>query len=294
MESKLKEPILVGVCGRSCSGKGAFTKALASVNREVLVLQADCYFQNYSYCSYNGYQCWEHTNCVSFDRLIENLNSLNQHKDTVIHIDNPFMPKIDVKITQKDMNTKMLIIVDGYLIFAIKELVNLFKHKIFINASDYTIQYRRQRRDGVGQINYIHDVIIPVSKEYEQVQKDQADLVVDGDKPKDEVIKTAGHFLNERLLLGNTGLQLGLPPKESPWEVRPGDLLMDTTWHPIDFKNYKEWVQKEKQRLDKGEELKGNTFRYRRNPHSSTYEVRLSSQFRPGIFRYTYEPTSSW
>jgi hypothetical protein len=85
--------------------------------------------------------------------------------------------------------------------------------------------------------------------------------------------------------------QVKLPPKHSPWKVHFGDLIMDHAWHPIDLDNLKEWVKKEKHRLDKGEELQGNTFRYRRNPHSGAYEVRLSTRYRPSICRYTSEPT---
>lgn len=289
-----REPIIIGICGRSCSGKGALTEALSSINREVLLLQADCYFHKSTSCTYNGYQCWEHTDCISFDRLIDDLRSLKRGKDTVIRVETPWMPQVDIEITHEDMSTKKLIIVDGFLIFAVKELVDLFEYKIIIHASDFNILYRRQMRDGVGQINYIHDVVVPVSKQYEKMQKDNADLVIDGDKPKDEVISNVGKYLNGNLSQNNSNFKLGLPPNESSWKVYPGDLIMDNTWHPIDFDNNKEWVIKEKNRIDKGEELKGNTFRYRRNPHSGIYEIRLSTQYKPNIYRYTLEPTPAW
>jgi len=289
-----QELFVVGICGRSCSGKGALTEALASVNREVLLLQADCYFHKNTSCIYKGYQCWEHTDCISFGRLIDNLRSLKRGEDTVIRIETPWMPHVNIEISHEDMRKKKLIIIDGFLIFAIKELTDLFDCRVFIDASDFNVLYRRQMRNGVEQINYIHDVVIPVSKEYEQIQKDNADVVIDGDRPKDEIINNVGRYLCEKLSQSNANVRIGLPPKQLPWKVYPGDLIMDNTWHPIDFDNLKEWVKKEKGRLDKGEELKGNTFRYRRNPHSGTYEVRLSTQCKPNICRYTREPTSPW
>lgn len=292
--NRTQRPFVIGICGRSCAGKGALTEALASVNREVLLLQADCFFHRSTSCTYNGYQCWEHTDCISFDRLIENLRSLIRGKDTIIHVETPWMPQVDIEIFRADISTKKLIIIDGLLIFAVKELADLFDYRIFVDASDFNILYRRQMREGMGQINYIHDVVIPVSKEYEQVQKDMADLLIDGDKPKEEVITYAGRCINEKLSELNLGFRLKLPPDYSPWKVYPNDLIMDSTWHPIGFDNYKDWVKKEKGRLDAGEELKGNTFRYRRNPHSGRYEVRLSSQYKPGTCRYTLEPTSPW
>lgn len=288
-----QEPLVVGVCGRSCSGKGAFNETLARFNREILLLQADCYFNSNSTCTYNGYQCWEHTDCISFNRLIEDIRSLKKRKDTVIKVETPWMPHVNIEITRKDMNRKKLIIVDGFLIFAIKEFADLCDYKLFIQASDFNILYRRQVRDGVAQINYIHDVVIPVSKEYEQEQKSQADIVIDGDKPKDEVIDKATKFLNDNLSQ-RINSKVDLLSNPTPWKVYPGDLIVDTTWHPIDFDNLKGWVKKEKNRLDNGDELKGNTFRYRRNPHSGEYEIRLSTQYNCNICRYTIEPTQPW
>jgi uridine kinase len=285
----IETPLVIGVCGRSCAGKGALTEALASVNREVLLLQADCYFKKTTTCTYKGYQCWEHIDCISFDKLIDNLHSLKKGKDTVIHVETPWMSQINVEIFHEDMRTKKIIIVDGFLIFAVKELADIFDYRIFIQASDFNVLYRRQMRNGVEQINYIHDVVIPVSKEYEQIQKSKAELEIDGDKPEDEVISDASRFLVEKLSQNNAKFRLCIRPKQSPWKVSPGDLIMDNIWHPINFNNYKEWVKNGKYELDQGKELKGHTFRYRRNPHSGIYEVRLSHKFT--IFRYTRKPT---
>lgn len=290
-KKKSNQALIVGMCGRSCSGKGAFTGALASLNREVLLLQADCYFHKSTSCTYKGYPCWEHTDCVSFDKLIDNIRSLKEGKDTVIQVSTPWMPRVNVEVSHEDMLTKKLIVIDGFLVFTVKELVDLFDYRIFIDASDFNILRRRLRRDGVGQFNYINDVVIPVSKEYEQMQKNSAGLVIDGDRTKEEIINETGRYLCEKLSQSNANFRLGLPPKQLPWKVYPGDLLTDNTWHPIDFDNYKEWVQKAKDKLNAGEELKGNTFRYRRNPHSGTYEVRLSTQYNCNICRYTREST---
>jgi uridine kinase len=194
-----QEPFVVGICGRSCSGKGIATEALASVNREVLVLQADWYFHNSTSCTYKGYQCWEHTDCIAFDRLVDNLHSLKNCQDTVIRVETPWMKQVSIKIFNEDIRAKRLIIVDGFLIFAVKELANLFDYKLFIDASDYNILIRRLKRDGFKQFNYIVDVVIPVSKEYDQIQKDNADLVIDGDRSKHEVVSDVGRLLNDKL-----------------------------------------------------------------------------------------------
>jgi|GEM_PF-2234910 Uridine kinase len=288
------QPLIIGICGRSCSGKGVLTEALASTNREVLLLSTDCYFRSNSTYTFNGYQCWEHSECIDFDRLVDNIRSLKNCNETVISVETPWMPHVNINITRKDMSTKKLIIVEGFLLFVIKELSDLCDYKLFIHVSDYNILYRRQLRNGVGEINYVHDVVIPISKEYEQEQRNRADIVICGDNPKDKVINEANKYLSEKIAQRDANFNLDFSSNRTPWTVYSGDLLMDTTWHPIDFENLKDWVKKERDRLDVGEELKGNTFRYRRSHYADGYEIRLSSQYNCKICRYTAEPTQPW
>jgi uridine kinase len=275
---------MVGVSGRSCSGKGVATETLAGNNYSVLLLQSDYYFYNNTPCTYNGYQCWEHINCIDFDRLIRDVDSLKKGEGISI-VTPSWMSQTKVSISSQDLSKKNLIIVDGFLTFAVKKLVELLDYKIFVDASDYNILSRRPMRDGFGVFNYVRDVVIPVSKEYESIQKEKVDLIVDGDKSKAEVVEKVSRFLQEKL--SKSGFTIG----QSPWKVHPGDLVQDSVWHPIDFGDLKEWVKNMKSRLDNGVELKGHTFRYRKNLRSVSYEVRMSSQCKPRIRRYTLEPT---
>jgi hypothetical protein len=279
----------VGICGRSCSGKGAVTEGLASLNRDVLLIQADWYFYRSQNCVYSGYTCLEHTNSVDSHRLAGDLRSMIGGRSTSIHVETPWLPQVSIDISRDDLRHKRIILVDGFLTFAVKELVDLFDQKIFIDACDHCILSRRLRRDGFGGSAYIRDVVIPVSKEYDLLQKGNCDVIVDGCKPKDKVMEVVGSFLKKV-----PGFKASLPPDGSPWEVHFGDLVQDTAWHPISFGNLKEWVKKKRDPLDHGEELKGNTFRYRKDFSSGEYEVRLSSQYRLGVCRYTLEESRQW
>lgn len=288
-----KELFVIGISGRSCSGKSVFTQELASFNKEIFLLQTDCYFNKFNSCSYAGYQCWEHINCIDFQRLINDILSLKCKKDTLINVSTPWMPNVNINISTKDLEYKKILIIDGYLTFVVKELLQLFDYKVFINASDYTILQRRMKRNGVQEFNYICDVVIPVSKEYEKYQINQADMVVNGDNSKNDVINKDCKELCDNII--NTRfININIPPYKNIWEVYPNDLIMDTAWHPISFDNYKKWVKDNKNKLDNGEVLKGNTFRYRKNNDTNTYEVRLSSQYSPSLYRYNKEPSLSW
>ena len=182
-----QKPIIIGVCGRSCSGKGVATETLASTNYTVLLLQSDYYFYENTPCTYKGYSCWEHINCIDFDRLISDVDSLKRGKGIVVRTPS-WMSRTEVSISYEDLNDKSLIIIDGFLTFAVKELVDFFDYKIFVDASDYNILSRRPMRDGFGAFNYVRDVVIPVSKEYEPIQKERADLIVNGNRSKNEVV----------------------------------------------------------------------------------------------------------
>jgi uridine kinase len=276
-----KAPLVIGICGRSCSGKGIITEALASANREIFALQADCYFKNNTSYTYKGYQCIEYIDCIHFDRLINNLHSLKEGRDTAIRIETPWMPQMNIEISHKDILKKRIIIIDGFLIFAIKELVDLFDYKIFVDVSDYNLLRRRLIRNGFGDFNSICDVVIPISKKYEQIQKNNADVIIDGNKkPKEVIGDTQNYFRN---------INLSIIQLIQSWKVHPCDWLTDHEWHPIDYEDLKDWVKEKKDKLDAGKELKGHTFRYRRNLHSGMYEVRLSHTF--PLFHYNREPT---
>jgi uridine kinase len=283
-----KKPFVVGVSGRSCSGKGVATETLASANYNVLLLQSDYYFYENTPCTYKGYSCWEHVNCIDFDRLIRDVEFLERGKEIIIRTPT-WMSRTEVSISYEDLIEKSLIIVDGFLTFTVKKLVDIFDYKIFVDASDYNILSRRPMRDGFAAFNYVRDVVIPVSKEYERIQKESADLIVDGDSSKNEVVRKIVQALQGKL--SGTGIGVTLPFGQSPWKVHLGDLVQDNVWHPIDFGDLKQWVKKEKDRLDNGEELKGHTFRYRKNLQTGTYEVRLSTLHKPRICRYNREPT---
>jgi len=283
-----QQPFVIGFCGRSCSGKGVATETLASTNYTVLLLQSDYYFYENTPCTYKGYSCWEHINCIDFDRLISDVDSLKRGKGIVVRTPS-WMSRTEVSISYEDLNDKSLIIIDGFLTFAVKELVDFFDYKIFVDASDYNILSRRPMRDGFGAFNYVRDVVIPVSKEYEPIQKERADLIVNGNRSKNEVVGKILQSIRGKLL--GTGIEFIPPFGQSPWKIQPGNLVQDSVWHPIEFGDLKEWVKKEKRRLDNGEELKGHTFRYRKNLQTSTYEVRLSTQHKPRICHYNREPT---
>ena len=83
-----------------------------------------------------------------------------------------------------------MVIVEGYLLFVNKELNKLFDKRIWVDVSDLNILYRRTKRDNTSKnIDYIHNTVIPESKKYEEMQRREADIIIDGNKSKEGIIE---------------------------------------------------------------------------------------------------------
>ena len=86
----------------------------------------------------------------------------------------------------------------------------------------------------------------------------------------------------------NTGqyqVQLGRNIKEALYTPH-SMLLLDHNWHDLVFDDLKEWVKKNHEKLESGDELKGRMFRYRLNQKTGKYQVRLSSQVKDALYSY--------
>lgn len=60
--------------------------------------------------------------------------------------------------------------------------------------------------------------------------------------------------------------------------------LDDHDWHDIQYDNLKMWVKANKDRLDSGEIIKGNTFSYRFEPDTSQYQVQLGRDIKEALY----------
>jgi uridine kinase len=294
----MKNLFLIGVCGRSCCGKDNIVQRITSVNPHVLHINTDLFFKTKSNCGkIKGYECWEHEDVIRWDHLYEVLTALKNGKGTIIQDRSPWWGSYNCEIYPDDISKYNIMIVQGYLLFTDEKIHDLFNNMIFVDVNDENILYRRvQRNNTIEGINYIHDVVIPASKEYQDKQKAAADKIFDSNFSTinalaDDLIK----YINLQLYTNKFEDNLVVPNvnDERLWQVHPGDLLSDHEWHPIDFNDLKDHAQKQKQALDSGSIVQGNTFEYRKNQNTDDYEVRLSLdgvKYRH-IFRYTRKPT---
>lgn len=126
---------------------------------------------------------WESPEASRFDRLIYSIKKLKNGESTHIP-EHRFTETFD-----REVKSHKIIIVEGYLLFVNEELNSLFDKKIFVEVSDLNILYRRLKRQDLhkNEVDYIMNVVIPESKKYEEIQKKNADFIIDGNKTKEEI-----------------------------------------------------------------------------------------------------------
>ncbi|MFA6065080.1 MAG: hypothetical protein WCW44_03990 [archaeon] len=187
MPGKTKvRPLLVGICGRSCSGKTSVSRAIAALSpSQILHIEADNFAKAATPHRFNGFKNLDHPQTIKFAKLIRALKALKAGKTV----------RIPEKRGQRRhglrVSPKQIIVVDGFLIFSHKELVGLFDKKIFIDVSDETIRVRRIKRNrypAFDNPDYINKVVIPFSKRYNYLQKMRADVVVNGEEDHEYLV----------------------------------------------------------------------------------------------------------
>jgi len=222
----------------------------------------------------------ENPDCIWFGRLTNAVKALKNGKGTIIRDRSLWTGSYDTEILQSDFRDKEVVIVEGFLLFANRKLSSLFDNRLFIDISDQNILSRRVAREGKRNKKYIEDVIIPVSKEYDEQQKNISEKIFNGNMPLEAVTAEVGKYLIAKLHRQAPDMKVSFPPDQPAYRVQAYDLMSDHKWHPIDYANLKDWVKRNscKNKLESGEELKGNTFRYRRNLDTGNYEISLTDR----------------
>lgn len=184
--SKKIKPLIIGVGGRSCSGKSTVVKKLEEKYKgEFLHINQDKFFKVKT-------ENWERPEAIMFDKLIEAIRLLKKGKKA-------FIPTHRwTEIFDREINPHKIIIVEGYLLFVNEELNKLLDKKIWIDVSDLNLLYRRLKKfNDINQLDYAMNVVIPESKTFEVIQRKRVDIIIDGNKNKEEIIKELEDYLRK-------------------------------------------------------------------------------------------------
>jgi uridine kinase len=189
--TKKIKPIIIGVCGRSCSGKSVVTREIEKKYfDDILRIPCDRFFMIFNEKELDRTDGWESPNSIRWDRLIYSLDKLKKGENT--HIPS----KGWTEIFDQLVKPKKIILLEGYLLFTQKKILDLCDLKIWVDVSDLNILYRRTKRDGTSaHMDYTMNKVIPISKRYEDLQRTQSDVIIDGNRTKDEIIKEVDEYI---------------------------------------------------------------------------------------------------
>lgn len=182
----MSDVIVIGIAGGTGSGKTTITKKLIKkFGEEVSVIQHDSYYKAHHEMSYEERSLlnYDHPNAFDTDMLVQAIRDLKDGKSIVC-------PVYDYSIHDRSeqtiiINPTKVIIVEGILIFADKDLCDLMDIKIFVDADADERILRRIKRDVRDRGRSLESVISqylttvkPMHEQFVEPSKRNADIII--------------------------------------------------------------------------------------------------------------------
>ncbi|GAA4831734.1 uridine kinase [Algivirga pacifica] len=181
----MKPYIIVGLAGGTGCGKTTIAQRLLDIGEDVVLLEQDAYYKDLSDLpmSQRINNNFDHPESLDFDLLIEHVKTLKEGNAVDC-------PTYDFSTHSRQAETKALapskiILVEGILIFAIKELRDLMDMKIFVDTDDDERLLRRIERDIQERGRTFESVrdqylstVKPMHLEFVEPTKRYADIII--------------------------------------------------------------------------------------------------------------------
>lgn len=182
-----KEPYVIGIAGGTGSGKTTFSRELVAtlMTNKIVYLSHDSYYRDLSDLPFSERVKvnFDHPDSLETDLMIKHIEKLRAYQPVDIPIYD-FVEHTRAKETEH-IEPQSVILIEGILIFAVKELRDLMDMKIFVDT-DADIRFmRRLQRDieergrSVKSVcdQYIN-VVRPMHEAFVEPSKRYADIIV--------------------------------------------------------------------------------------------------------------------
>ena len=183
----MTQPLIIGICGGTGSGKTTITDRIISAlaPESVLVLQQDHYYRDFPDLSLEerAKQNYDHPDAFDTALLIEHLKGLRAGRG----IERPIydFAKYERAPRTVRMNPAPAVILEGILILESKELSDLMDIKIFVDTDADLRFIRRLRRDIRERGRTVDSVVEqylstvrPMHMEFVEPSKRVADVII--------------------------------------------------------------------------------------------------------------------
>ena len=179
--------MIIGICGGTGSGKTTIARrVIESVGRESLIMiEQDSYYRNLEdmpldeRCRAN----FDHPDAIDFEHLSEDIRGLKAGRAVEIPVYD--FPTHCRKPETEYTEPRPVVIVEGILIFAVKQLVDLFDLKVFVDTPDDIRFIRRLQRDVAERGRTVDSVIAqyfatvrPMHHEFVAPSRGKADIII--------------------------------------------------------------------------------------------------------------------
>lgn len=191
IEAKRTKPYIIGIAGGTGAGKTTFAQRIydciaATTNGDIVRISHDSYYKDLSHLSIEERikTNFDHPDSLDTELFIHHLKELVNGWSVII-------PQYDFKKHSRcedegeAVESKRVILVEGILLFSIKELVQLMDLKIYVDAPCDTRLMRRIERDSVERGRTLVDIIAqytttvrPMHDEFVEKSKYIADLIL--------------------------------------------------------------------------------------------------------------------
>lgn len=177
-QGQLVEPFIIGICGGSASGKTTVARKIIEALDVpwVTLLSMDSFYKvldenKHKLAKQNDYN-FDHPDAFDFDLVIETLRKLKEGKSVDVPIYNFVSHSREKRM--KTMYGANVIIFEGILIFANKQLIEMMDMKVYIETDSDIRLARRLRRDIMDRGRDLEGVI----KQYEKFVKPAFDYYI--------------------------------------------------------------------------------------------------------------------
>jgi uridine kinase len=179
--------MIIGICGGTGSGKTTVAnKILESVStNDVAFLQQDSYYRNRAELplDYRQQVNFDHPDAIDNDLLIEHLRALKAGQAVALPLYD-FRQHVRLPETER-VEPKLIIILEGILIFAEPRLLAEMDIKVFVDTPDDIRFIRRLRRDVAERGRTVDSVIEqylatvrPMHMQFVEPSKRLADVII--------------------------------------------------------------------------------------------------------------------
>lgn len=181
-------PLLIGVAGPSASGKTLLVKNLIeSISESLAVLHEDSYYKDLSHLSHEqrSVHNYDHPDAFEHPLLCQHITKLKAGESIISPVYN-FKTQTREKVG-KHIAPAPVIIVEGILVLAAKELANALDLTIFVDTPLDICLIRRIERDPKERGRNLSEIlkqyqatVRPMYYKYVEPSREKADIVVTG------------------------------------------------------------------------------------------------------------------